>query len=390
MSVYISSNANRFYCSIENTYGQVEAISQVNRIPAVKLTATQQLEVSNRKDKTGSRTFAGLPPGGRRKTTFDLTTYLTTWDVTTSPPAYGPLFQGTLGGAPLLFPGGTVGASATNTTLQFGAPHGLTSGQAVTYLGELRFVAAVVDSFSVLVNAPFSNMPVVGASVGPTVTYFPATNLPSVSIFDYWSPSTAVHRILCGAGIDKVTVKVNGDFHQFQFSGVAQDLADSTSFSSGVGELTTFPVEPTLGAFDYSIVPGNLGQVWLGSTPSQFCTLTDAQLVIGNNLDVRSQEFGTSLPLALAPGTRNVSIQFQLYEQDDSSTQSLYQAAKQQSPISAMIQLGQQPNQLFGVYLQSVLPEVPEYNDSTARLQWSFASSRAQGTVDDEVVVAFG
>jgi len=190
--------------------------------------------------------------------------------------------------------------------------------------------------------------------------------------------------------VDKVTVKVNGDFHQFQFSGMAQDLADSTSFSSGVGQLTAFPVEPALGAFDYSIVPGNLGQVWLGSTPSQFFTLTDAQLVIGNNLDVRAQEFGSSLPLALAPGTRNVGIQFELYQRDDAATQALYQAAKQQSPISAMIQLGQQPNQLFGVYLQSVLPEVPEYNDSSARLQWSFASSRAQGTVDNEVIIAFG
>jgi hypothetical protein len=390
MSVYISSNANRFYCSTENIYGQVSAIAQANRIPAVKLTAKQQLEITNRKDKTGSRTFAGLPPGGRRKTTFDLTTYLTTWDVTSAPPSYGPLFQATLGSTPALFAGGTAAAGSTSTTLHFTAPHGLTSGQAVTYLGELRFVAAVVDSMSVLVSAPFSSTPVAGTTIGPTVTYFPATSLPSVSIFDYWSPSTAVHRILCGAGVDKVTVKVNGDFHQFQFSGMAQDLADSTSFSSGVGQLTAFPVEPALGAFDYSIVPGNLGQVWLGSSPSQFFTLTDAQLVIGNNLDVRAQEFGSSLPLALAPGTRNVAIQFELYQRDDAATQALYQAAKQQSPISAMIQLGQQPNQLFGVYLQSVLPEVPEYNDSSARLQWSFASSRAQGTVDNEVIIAFG
>ncbi len=89
MSVYISSNANRFYCSTESSYGQVPAITQSNRIPSVKLTAKQQLEVTTRKDKTGSRTFAGLPPGGRRKTSFDLTTYLTTWDTPTAPPSYG-------------------------------------------------------------------------------------------------------------------------------------------------------------------------------------------------------------------------------------------------------------------------------------------------------------
>lgn len=390
MSVYISSNANRFYCSTENSYGQVAPITAGNRIPAVKLSAKQQLQVTSRKDKTGSRTFAGLPPGGRLKTTFDVTTYMTTWDTTTAPPNYGPRFQATLGGSPLLFPGGTVGSTSTSSTLAFETPHGLTIGQAITYLGEIRFVEAVPTAQSVVVNAAFSTTPSAGTTFGPTVTYFPSTDLPSVSIFDYWSPSSAVQRILCGAGVDKMTVSINGDFHQFEFSGTAQDLTDTTSFASGMGQLTTFPLEPELSSFDYSIVPGNLGQIWLGSTPSQFSTLTDAQVAVGNTLDTRAQEFGSNVPLALAPGTRNVTIDFQLYQRDDTATQGLYQAAKQQSPISAMIQLGQQPSQLFGVYMQSVLPTVPEYDDSTARLQWHFQSSRAQGTVDDEVIIAFG
>jgi hypothetical protein len=390
MSVYISSNANRFYCSTENSYGQVSTITALNRIPAVKLSAKQQLQVTSRKDKTGSRTFAGLPPGGRRKTTFDLTTYMTTWDTTTAPPTYGPLFQAALGGTPVLFAGGTAGSNSTASTLQFSVQHGLVTGQAVTYLGELRFVETVINTLSVMVNAPFSTTPSTGAAFGPTVTYFPTTDLPSVSLFDYWSPGAAVQRILCGGGVDKMTVNINGAFHQFEFSGIAQDLADTTSCSSGIGQLTTFPAEPELSSFDYSIVPGNLGQVWLGSTPSQFSTLTSAQVVVGNSLDTREQEFGSSLPLALAPGTRNVSIDFELYQLDDTATPTLYQAAKQQPPISAMSQLGQQPSQLFGVYMQSVLPEVPEYDDSTPRLQWHFGSSRAQGTVDDEVVIAFG
>jgi hypothetical protein len=390
MSVYISSNANRFYCVLESAYGQVASITASNRIPAVKLTAQQQLAVTNRKDKTGSRTFAGLPPGGRRKTTFDLTTCMTTWDTTTSPPVYGPLFEATFGAAPLMFAGQTLGSGSTSTTLNFASAHGLVSGQAVTYLGEIRFVAAVVNSTSVQLNAAFSTTPTAGANIGPTVTYFPATVIPSATIFDYWDPSTAAQRILCGAGMDKMTVAVNGDFQEFEFSGVAQDLLDTTSFTNGMGQLSAFPAEPALGAFDYSIVPGNLGQVWLGSTPSQFLTLTTAQLVLSNSLDTRGQEFGSSLPLALSPGTRSVTIDFELYEQDNAATLGLYQAARQQSPISAMVQLGQQPNQLFGAYLQSVVPEVPEFDDSDARLQWHFKSSRAQGTVDNEIIVAFG
>jgi hypothetical protein len=55
-----------------------------------------------------------------------------------------------------------------------------------------------------------------------------------------------------------------------------------------------------------------------------------------------------------------------------------------------MLQLGNVSGQMMGVYLQSVIPDVPEFDDSTNRLQWKFRPSRAQGTVDNEIAVAFG
>ena len=68
----------------------------------------------------------------------------------------------------------------------------------------------------------------------------------------------------------------------------------------------------------------------------------------------------------------------------------LYQASRQRSPIGVMLQLGQQEGQLFGVYLKSVVPEVPEFDDGETRLQWQFSNCRAQGTFNDELFVAFG
>ena len=50
-----------------------------------------------------------MPAGGRRRTSFELRTYLTSWQQGTAQrPAYGPLFQAALGGTPLNFAGGTV------------------------------------------------------------------------------------------------------------------------------------------------------------------------------------------------------------------------------------------------------------------------------------------
>jgi hypothetical protein len=388
---YISSNANRFYTALESSYGTVGAITSSNRIPALKLTVKQQREVTDRKDKTGSRTFPGLPMGGRRRTNFELRTYLTSWQKTAAGPAYGPLFQAALGAAPLEFAGGTVASTTVGGQLGFAAPHGLTAGQAVASASEIRFISAIVDASHVQLNAPFTITPAVGATIGAAVTYNPATVLPSVSVFDYWSPTTAVQRVLSGGAVDQMDIEVNGDYHEFHFSGLAQDVLDSSSFSSGgASDLQTFPAEPALGAFDYSIVPGNLGQAWLGTSESQFFTVTSASISLKNNLDTRSKEFGSSLPLAISPGRRSVTVSLDLYSQDDSATEGLYQAARQQSPISVMFQLGDVSGQLMGVYLQSVIPEVPEFNDSQNRLQWQFRPSRAQGTVDNEISVAFG
>jgi hypothetical protein len=266
----------------------------------------------------------------------------------------------------------------------------LTAGQALSAAGEIRFVSAVVDPVTVQLNAPFTVAAGSGTPVGEAVTYAPATELPSVSIYDYWSPSSAVQRLLCGAAVDQMEISVNGDYHELHFSGIAQDVMDTSSFSAGAAQLQSFPAEPTLDAFDYSIVPGNMGQAWLGTSPSQFFTITNASVVVKNGLDTRMKEFGSNLPRAISPGTRSVTAAFDLYGLDDDATKGLYQAARQQSPITVMFQLGEVDGQVMAVNLKSVIPEVPEFDDSKNRMQWRFRGSRAQGTVDDEIAVAFG
>src|SRR5258708_17650284 len=155
MSCYISSNNNRLFVALESTFGTVPGITGQNRIPAVALKAKQVQEQTSRRDKTGSRTFVGLPNTIRKKTNFQLNTFLTQWDNQTVAPAYGPLFQAAMGAAPLLYSGRPVASVTTGTQVQFSAPHGLIGGQAVRIGGEIRFVTAIQDASTVFVNAPF-------------------------------------------------------------------------------------------------------------------------------------------------------------------------------------------------------------------------------------------
>jgi hypothetical protein len=387
---YILSNDNRFYVALEQSYGVAATVSASNRIPAVKLTTKQQTEKVQRADKTGSRTFSGNPSGLRTQTSFGLKTYMANWADPTSVPPHGPLFQACLGGTAAQSAGGTVASASGSSMVAFTAPHGLTPGVAVTSGGEIRFVTVVVDADTVQLNAPFSITPTTNSQTGPTTTYQTAESLSSLTLFDYWSPSSAVQRVLAGVAVDALSIKVNGDFHEFDFSGQAQDLVNTASFQSGQFGLSSFPGEPSVAPINYSIIPGNLGQVWLGSSPTRFLTLTNATVTFANNLDLRANEFGAILPSTIAPGQRTVSINFSIYQTDDAATAALYQAARQRSPISVMMQLGQQQGELFGIYMQSVVPEVPAFDDSDKRQQWQFQSCRAQGSVNDEIYVAFG
>lgn len=389
MGSYISSYANRLYVKGESVYGTVPAITGDDRIPAVKLTARQQVELRPRRDKTGSRTFPGMPAGGRRNSEYELRTYLTSWRPPT-PPAYSGLFSAALGGPPVVFGGGVLAGGTTESVLVFAAPHGLSVGQGVAHGGEIRFVETLVNDTTVTLNVPLSVSPVVGAALPPSVTFWPATELPSVSIYDYWTPSTAVQRILAGAAVDRLRVGLNGDYHEFVFSGPAQDIIDSASFQSGAGQLGTFPGEPPPGDFDHAIVPGHLGQVWLGGGPHRFATVTAGSFEVHNDVEVRATEFGRSLAAAVVPGRREVRVGFELYERDEAHTISLYQAAREQSPIAVMFQLGQKTGQLCGLYAKKVVPETPQFDDDDRRLKWRFRDGRAFGDGDDEVVIAFG
>lgn len=389
MSCYISSQNNRFYVAREEEYGKVAAITSRNRLSAVKLSARQQLESIQRRDKTGSRTFAGLPDNLRRQTQFDLRTYLTEWDDASQAPRTAPLLEAAFGGTATLFGGAPI-TSCSGRTLQFGGATQLDVGHAVGIRGELRFVTALLGPNTVQINAPFTSEPPPGAALGNSVSFRLDDDLPSVSVFDYWSPATAVQRVLNGAAVNQMVVKINSDLHEFEFSGVADDLLDGASFSDGQGQLTSFPPEPELEPLRSMPVPGHLGQVWIGDPPNRFYTLTSGKLELDNGIELRNREFGTNSRSCIAAGERTVKLSFSLYSSDTQATIDLYQAARQRTPVPVMVQLGQKPGQLFGFYLSAVTLEVPEYNDDDARLQWSFVNCRAQGALNDEVFAAFG
>jgi hypothetical protein len=390
MSCYISSNNNRFYVAAEQSYGQAAAVSARNRIPAVRLDVRQNIQRPRRVDKTGSRTYLGTPRGTRKETSFELTTLLTDWDGVHEPPSYGPLFEAALGRPAVVFSGGTVASAGAPNRITFSAPHGLIPDQAITFGGEIRFAQSVVDDFTIVLNAPFTQLPAPGSSIGPTATYLPATALPSITVYDYWDPPEAVQRVITGCAVNRLRLRINGDFHQFGFDGPAADMIDTATFQPGFGALMSFPQEPIDDGWNHTVVPGNLGQAWLGSANSHAVSLLHAELTLLNNIQLRSHEYGFSTPRCFGAGMRRISLDFTVLSSPETTVTDLWQCARFRAPISVMFQLGDQPRQMCGVYMKAVIPEVPIYNDDESQLRWEFRDCDVQGLFDDEISIAFG
>ena len=136
-------------------------------------------------------------------------------------------------------------------------------------------MAAMLNATTVFINAPFTNG--LGGGVGDRGhRHLRARRqtLGAPRIYDYWDPSTVVQRIVNGAAMDAMKSHGERRLSGVRVLGAVAGSAGQRELHSGKGGLTAFPAEPTATGFDYTIVPGHLGQVWMGASPSQFFTLT--------------------------------------------------------------------------------------------------------------------
>ena len=127
-------------------------------------------------------------------------------------------------------------------------------------------------------------------------------------------------------------MKLNGDFHQFEFKGSRRIWSTALrSWPARAGE-RRFPPEPALDGFSYSPVPGNLGQVWLGVSRASSSRCPRPRLRFRTTWTRGRRNSGRFCRMAIVPGNRTVSVTLELFGQDDAATTALYQAARQQSP----------------------------------------------------------
>jgi hypothetical protein len=110
---------------------------------------------------------------------------------------------------------------------------------------------------------------------------------------------------------------------------------------------------------------------------------------MNNHIDFRRREFGPDTAGCIAGGIRDIRVDLRLSATPSTEMSSLFAASRFRESIPIMFQLGDRSGQLCGVYLKSVVPETPVFEDSQTKLEWTIREARAQGTHNDELVIAF-
>ena len=388
MNCYISTRQSRYYAALETAFGQVAPATPANRFSGLRLDVRQQWDAPQRRDKTGTRTYQGIAGRLRKRTWFELSTYLYARESGDAKPRCGALIEGALGAAPRIHSGGLPVAQVLGTTATFGAAHGLQPGDAIVIGSELRVVTACPDGQTAWLSAPVRAAG--GGATGGGVSYAPALTLPSVSLYEYWSPDTAVQRILNGCVVDEMSVELNGDFHELTFRGQAAGVIDSRTFEAQQGGLAGFPAEPALAPLMEMPVPGHLGQAWLGAAPTPLETVAEARIRVRNHAEMRWRDFGLKEPKCAAPGDREVTVDLEIYGNNSAACEALYASASRREPVPLMVQMGETPGGMCGIYIPNFVPNPIEFVDGEERLRWRLRGSVAQGTREDELFVVFG
>ena len=396
MPSYVNIAKENIYVKKESAAGTVPSITADEAIDVISADLSASQTYIQRSDKTGNRTFRGIVDGGKRGASFSIDSHLLPSGTAGTAPDADDLFEAAFGSVRSWAGANTHGATpCTTTSITFAAAQNLIVGDAISDGNEIRFITAITGgtpgaATAVTIDPPLTVAPGLGAAIEGTVSYSLAETLPSVSIFRYSEPSTALQQILNMGLVEEVMFELNGDVHSVKFTGPGQQIIDSASFENGQGGLSSFPAEPASQTRSAYAVAGHFGQLYLGSSISKFLTIVSASLSLKNNIGLRSDEFGSQVALGYTEGIRDVSFAWEVYELDDAATRALWTAARNRTAIKAFGQMGSTTGKLAGFYIPTLVPQVPSLADSENGRKWRFSSARASNTtVGGELYFAF-
>jgi hypothetical protein len=206
---------------------------------------------------------------------------------------------------------------------------------------------------------------VADTSVGYTLD----TNIYSLSIFNYRTPSTVTQQIAHGGLVDRAVFTLGEDVAQCEMSGPCQWVLDddefSTADSTAKGGLTSFPSEPAS--------PATLGDMAIGFTGSvvmdgdTYGTLRRVTITVTKEAQLDLDVYNNYYAPSGSFGTLAVNIEGSIYDDDSSDLSALKVKAKNGTPVDMVYTVGTVAGNIWAFTLKNVILEPFTYDDGARR-----------------------
>ncbi len=414
MPNYSFSRLERAYLQNQPSFGVIPntagtaSVSNSNACRFIRMELQNEVALLERPDKTGTRSQEGMT-GGRKVGRWSIEMSVAANGTPGTPPDCDPILTAMFGQTAAVGAGTAAVSSSTDATpIVLTSTHGITSGaiEVVSVSGHLVntnangvFLAYANGSGSLTLIGSAGNG--LGGGTGGTVSRIKLTYtfIDDITHFTLWSFRTAAsldQRVGQTCVVTEATFNVNQDVATWAANGDclwvlrSKDYSIADVFQAG-GITAGFPTEPTTPVTSGVIIPGFTGRFVAGaSTPTasvyaaaavHFPTIRNATIRIQtNNLLVRDT-FGSYYATLTEGDVRNISLTFNIYDDDSSAVNTLKTWGDSKTPVDFVINLGTVIGNTWVHYLKNVYLAAHVLGDGQLRFDASYADSRATTTL---------
>lgn len=218
-------------------------------------------------------------------------------------------------------------------------------------------------------------------------------NIVSGNLWSYRTPSTLDQRVVLGAVLQNATFTLGADIAEWTADGEGLFMLGSNFYSvadvTQKGGLGAFPAEPGSPTSAGDIIAGFTGQITIDSVVLAEIRTATIKYQSGNV--VVKDTFGSYYPTSAEGDERNISLGFNLYDNDSAGHETLKEVADSKLPVDATIQVGTVADNIITFTLKGIQLAAPQLDDNQRRFVATYGDSRSHTSLislKDEFSVA--
>lgn len=413
MPNYSFSRAERCYMQQQPVFGTIPnssgtaTVGNSNACRFMRMELQNEVALLERPDKTGTRSAEGMTSGRR----------LGRWSIEMSvhgngtpgtAPDCDPLLYAIFGQTAAVGSGSQTITSSTDATpivLTCSGSHGVTSGtlEVITVSGHTTNTTAngtwlayagSTSTLTLIGSVGTGN----GAGASGTVsrvkrTYTFVDDAAHFALWSFRTASTLDQRVGHTCVVTEATWNLNQDVATWSANGDCMWVLRSNDFSNSDsyqrGGLTAFPSEPSTPVTTGNIIPGFTGRFVMGASvngssasafataATAFPTIRNATIRVQTNNMLVKDTFGSYYPTLTEGDVRNISISFNVYDDDSTEINNIKSYGESKTPVDAIVNLGTVAGNTWVFWMKNIYLASSVLGDGQLRFDASFSESRA-------------